>query len=107
MKKVYIRTFGCQMNERDSEFITGLFLEKGYKLLDSPDDADVVLFNTCSVRTHAEERAISNMGELLKAAGRKRQEQGKTGRKAQVFGIVAAWRKRRRTGFSVGFRGLI
>lgn len=65
MKKVYIRNFGCQMNTRDSEFIAGLFLEKGHKLADSPDNADIILFNTCSVREHAEKRAISNMGQLI------------------------------------------
>ena len=54
------------MNVKDSEFIAGLFLEKGYKLTDFPKDADIVLFNTCSVREHAEERAISNMGHLMK-----------------------------------------
>jgi len=53
------------MNERDSEFIAGLFLEKGYKLANSPNEADIVLFNTCSVRSHAEERAISSMGQLM------------------------------------------
>ena len=70
-KKIYIRTFGCQMADRDSEFIAGLFLEKGYKLLDNPENADVVLFNTCSVREHAEERAISNMGHLMHKDGDK------------------------------------
>jgi len=64
-KKIYIRTFGCQMNERDSEFVTGLFLEKGYKIADSPDKANVIIFNTCSVRSHAEERAVSSMGQLM------------------------------------------
>jgi len=49
------------MNERDSEFIEGLFLDKGYKLVDSPDKAEIILINTCSVRARAEERAISNM----------------------------------------------
>lgn len=63
--KVFIRTFGCQMNSSDSEFIAGLFSEKGYGFVDSPDKADVVLFNTCSVREHAEERAISSMGQLM------------------------------------------
>ncbi len=52
------------MNFRDSEEITGMFLEKGYVLSGSPEEADVVIFNTCSVRKHAEERAISNVGEL-------------------------------------------
>lgn len=63
-KKVYIRSFGCQMNERDSEWVTGALLDKGYKLVDSAKEADVVIFNTCSVRQHAEHRAISNMGKL-------------------------------------------
>ena len=73
------------MNERDSEFIAGLFLEKGYTLADSPDDADIVLFNTCSVREHAEHRAISNMGALLKIAHRKPITDK---RKPKIFGIV-------------------
>ena len=64
-KKVYIRTFGCQMNEGDSEFIAGLFLKEGYKFADSPENADIILFNTCSVREHAEERAIQSMGNLM------------------------------------------
>jgi len=75
-KKIYIRTFGCQMNERDSEFIEGLFLDKGYKLVDSPDRADIILINTCSVRARAEERAISNMQLFMSK------------HKGRVYGIV-------------------
>ena len=63
--RVYIRTFGCQMNERDSEFIMGLFLESGYKLSEDPKDSDIILLNTCSVREHAEERAIHAMGQIM------------------------------------------
>jgi len=84
-KKVYIRTFGCQMNSRDSEFIAGLFIDKGYKLVESPEKADVVLFNTCSVREHAEHRAISNMGELLRTENQKTKT---TNQKPKIFGIV-------------------
>ena len=54
------------MNTRDSELIKGLFLKKGHTLVDSPEDADIVLFNTCSVRNHAEERAVSNMVILMR-----------------------------------------
>jgi len=61
---VYIRTFGCQMNFRDSEFVTGLLLEKGFTRADRAEDADIVLFNTCSVRSHAEERAIHNAWDV-------------------------------------------
>lgn len=53
------------MNNRDSEFVAGLFLDKGYELTDLPKNADVVLLNTCSVRKHAEERAISNIAFLM------------------------------------------
>lgn len=54
------------MNDRDSEEIIGMLLDKGFILSDSPEEADVVLFNTCSVRKHAEDRAISNIGALKK-----------------------------------------
>ena len=63
-KKIYISTFGCQMNVRDSEFISGLFIKNGYKLVDLPEEADIILFNTCAVRGHAEDRAVSAMGQL-------------------------------------------
>jgi len=54
------------MNSRDSEALLGLFLQKGYSAVDSPKKADVVLVNTCSVRGHAEDRAVSFLGSLKK-----------------------------------------
>ncbi len=69
--KVFIRTFGCQMNDRDSEIIYGLFMERGWKIAESVEDADCILFNTCSVRHHAEQRAYSNMGMLAKLKRRR------------------------------------
>jgi tRNA-2-methylthio-N6-dimethylallyladenosine synthase len=63
-KNVFIRTFGCQMNVRDSEVVKGLLAADGYKLVDDVKDADVVLFNTCSVRDHAEQRVWSGVGLL-------------------------------------------
>ncbi|MFH1503877.1 MAG: tRNA (N6-isopentenyl adenosine(37)-C2)-methylthiotransferase MiaB [Candidatus Omnitrophota bacterium] len=66
MPKVYIKTFGCQMNFRDSEALMGLFLEKGYVIVNSAEKADVILVNTCSVRGHAEDRALSFLGSLKK-----------------------------------------
>ncbi|OGW85313.1 MAG: tRNA (N6-isopentenyl adenosine(37)-C2)-methylthiotransferase MiaB [Omnitrophica bacterium RIFCSPLOWO2_01_FULL_45_10] len=62
--KVFIRTFGCQMNARDSEFVTGLLMEKGFKLAGSIDEADIILFNSCSVRKHAENRLFTNIAGL-------------------------------------------
>ncbi len=64
--KVHVVTFGCQMNKYDSSLVEGRFLKAGYATTDSPDDADVMLFNTCSVRDHAEERTWSWVGELKK-----------------------------------------
>jgi tRNA-2-methylthio-N6-dimethylallyladenosine synthase len=64
--RVYIRTFGCQMNDRDSEALLGLFLRAGYKQAELEEDADVILVNTCSVRDHAENRALSLLGTYKK-----------------------------------------
>ena len=62
--KIFIRTFGCQMNSRDTEALLGLFVDKGYAIAESAQEADVVLVNTCSVRGHAEDRARSYLGSL-------------------------------------------
>jgi tRNA-2-methylthio-N6-dimethylallyladenosine synthase len=66
-KKVLIRTFGCQMNVRDSEFVAGLLLKSGFALAGSIADADIIIFNSCSVRGHAEERLFNNIWQLKKA----------------------------------------
>lgn len=70
-KKIHIRTFGCQMNERDSELIAGMLAERGYEIVDDPDKADIVLFNTCSVRQHAEDRVT---GGIHKLSARKKKD---------------------------------
>mgnify|MGYP000448043206 CR=1 FL=1 len=75
-KKVYIRTFGCQMNDRDSEALAGLFLDKGYILTDNLEEAEIILVNTCSVREHAENRALSFLGSLKKITNYKLQITG-------------------------------
>ncbi|MEK6714574.1 MAG: tRNA (N6-isopentenyl adenosine(37)-C2)-methylthiotransferase MiaB, partial [Candidatus Omnitrophota bacterium] len=64
--KVFIKTFGCQMNFRDSEAVLGMMVDCGYSVANAPEDADVILINTCSVRQHAEERAISVAGSFKK-----------------------------------------
>ncbi|RKY43484.1 MAG: tRNA (N6-isopentenyl adenosine(37)-C2)-methylthiotransferase MiaB, partial [Candidatus Omnitrophota bacterium] len=65
-------TFGCQMNDRDSEALCGLLLDRGYILVSEPKEAEVILVNTCSVREHAENRAISFLGSLKKNANSKK-----------------------------------
>jgi tRNA-2-methylthio-N6-dimethylallyladenosine synthase len=70
-RTVYIETFGCQMNELDSELVSGQLRALGYRFVPEADAADVVLYNTCSVREHAEQKVWSRLGEL---AVRKREE---------------------------------
>ncbi len=65
-KRLYLVTYGCQMNERDSEEILGMLALHGYASTETAEDADVILLNTCSVREHAEERAFGKMGMLSK-----------------------------------------
>ena len=62
MPRVYIKTYGCQMNERDSEQVSQMFIEKGFTMTRTEADADVVLINTCSVRDQAEQKALGKMG---------------------------------------------
>lgn len=71
MPKVYVRTYGCQMNERDSEQVARMFTEGGYTVTQDEHEADAVLINTCSVRDQAEQKAIGKMGSMM-FAGRDR-----------------------------------
>lgn len=66
MNRVYIKTYGCQMNERDSEAVAAMLRGKGYSIVDNEQEADVVLLNTCSVRDQAEQKAIGKAGHLAK-----------------------------------------
>ncbi|QDU41070.1 tRNA-2-methylthio-N(6)-dimethylallyladenosine synthase [Maioricimonas rarisocia] len=77
--KLYIETVGCQMNMLDSELVVAALRNQGYELCESPKEADTVLFNTCSVREHAEHKIYSSVGRL-KYARRKRPH--------QVIGII-------------------
>ena len=69
--RVYFEVFGCQMNKLDAELMLEGLKRKGYFLVHDPDDAGVILYNTCSVREHAEERAVMRMTSFKK---RKQQE---------------------------------
>jgi tRNA-2-methylthio-N6-dimethylallyladenosine synthase len=78
-KKLYIETVGCQMNVLDSELVVASLRKEGYELTSLPADADCVLFNTCSVREHAEEKIYSALGRLKNA---KRQNPNK------IIGVI-------------------
>lgn len=64
MKRVYIETYGCQMNVADTELMLGVLGREGYTPTEAPEDADVMLVNTCAVRDNAEQRVVGRVGEL-------------------------------------------
>ena len=72
MPSVFIKTYGCQMNERDSEAVAAQLVAKGYSLAKSEAAADVVLLNTCSVRDFAEQKAINKMRNVIGTARKDR-----------------------------------
>ncbi len=62
-KRYHVTTFGCQMNVHDSERMQGMLESLGYEEAEAPDDADLILFNTCSIRESADNRFIARLGE--------------------------------------------
>src|SRR5258707_10798621 len=72
MPSVFIKTYGCQMNERDSEAVAAQLVAKGYSLASSESRADVILLNTCSVRDAAEQKALGKMQNLVAETRRSR-----------------------------------
>ena len=77
--KLFIETVGCQMNMLDSELVVGALRQQGYSLTDDPREADTILFNTCSVREHAEHKIYSALGRL---------KFSKQARPNQVIGVL-------------------
>jgi tRNA-2-methylthio-N6-dimethylallyladenosine synthase len=81
--KVFIQTYGCQMNKLDSNLVINSFLQAGFELTDASTQADIVLVNTCSVRNHAEERVLSFLGSM------KHLKKTRPGVIVAVFGCMA------------------
>jgi len=88
-KKVFLATFGCQMNKLDSELLLGTLLEEGWTSCGSPEEADLVVLNTCSVRRHAEEKVYSRLGLLRKI------KEKRPGMRIAVVGCMAQSEKAR------------
>ena len=63
-RRVYIETWGCQMNLRQSEGIAGILVASGYQIIDSMEQADIVIFNGCMVRQMAEEKVFGRIGAV-------------------------------------------
>ena len=87
VKRVYVETYGCQMNISDGELMEGVLEDHGYEIAADPEDADVILVNTCAIREHAERRVLGRVGQL---SGLKRERPdlviGVTGCMAQRMG---------------------
>ena len=86
-KRAYIETYGCQMNISDTELMHGILGEHGYASAETPEEADVILVNTCAIRDHAEQRVIGRIGQLQQYRGGERNVLvGVTGCMAQRMG---------------------
>ncbi len=77
MKTFYIETFGCQMNAHDSEKVVGTLIEKGYTQVEEPEQAQLVLYNTCSIRDKAEQKVFNRLQQFKREAG-----------KGKIFGVL-------------------
>lgn len=84
-RKLFLETFGCQMNVLDSELVMGQLRAQGYEQVDDRDHADVILYNTCSVREHAEQKVWSRLGEL---------RERKTEKPDLVIGVIGCMAER-------------
>ena len=82
MKRYHVTTFGCQMNEHDSERMKGMLESLGYEQAEARDDADLILFNTCSIRESADSRFIGNLGEAKRL---------KTENPERIVGVGGCW----------------
>jgi tRNA-2-methylthio-N6-dimethylallyladenosine synthase len=81
VKTFYLETFGCQMNVHDSEKVAGTLLLQGYAQVETPEEADLVLYNTCSIRDKAEQKVFSRLQQFKRNAGK--------GKMFAVLGCVA------------------
>ncbi|MGI8594686.1 MAG: tRNA (N6-isopentenyl adenosine(37)-C2)-methylthiotransferase MiaB [Solirubrobacteraceae bacterium] len=82
MPHYHVTTFGCQMNEHDSERMKGMLESLGYVEIDAREDADLILFNTCSIREKADERFVAHLGEAKRV---------KRGRPDVIVGVGGCW----------------
>lgn len=69
--RFYLETFGCQMNVHDSEKVAGVLIRRGYRQVDNPEDADLILYNTCSIREKAAQKVFSRLGQFRHASNGK------------------------------------
>ena len=88
-KTFYIETFGCQMNVHDSEKVAGVLMARGYRPVDTHQEADIILYNTCSIREKAAQKVFSRLGTFRKAGWPM----------ARLLACWVAWRSRKASAF--------
>ncbi|KAK9848481.1 hypothetical protein WJX84_012363 [Apatococcus fuscideae] len=88
-KRVFIETYGCQMNTSDSEVVLSVLQDDGYTSVDSPEEADVILVNTCAIREHAESRVFSRLGIFKQLKARRQADDRDAGVVVGVLGCMA------------------
>ena len=93
MKKLYIETYGCQMNVADSEVVASVMQMAGYETTETQDDADAVFLNTCSVRDNAEQKIYHRL-EALDALRRQRAKSQAPGAKSLIIGVLGCMAER-------------
>jgi tRNA-2-methylthio-N6-dimethylallyladenosine synthase len=93
MKKLYIETYGCQMNVADSEVVSSVMQMAGYESCTAIDDADAVFLNTCSVRDNAEQKIYHRLAEL-NALRKKRDTKGKSTAPSLIIGVLGCMAER-------------
>ena len=93
MKKLYIETYGCQMNVADSEVVASVMQMAGYESCTAIDDADAVFLNTCSVRDNAEQKIYHRLAEL-NALRKKRDTKGKSTAPSLIIGVLGCMAER-------------
>src|SRR5438093_9039225 len=76
-KTFYLETFGCQMNVHDSEKVIGTLISQGYSQVETPEEAGLVLYNTCSIRDKAEQKVFNRLQNFKRQAG-----------KGKIFGVL-------------------
>jgi tRNA-2-methylthio-N6-dimethylallyladenosine synthase len=89
--RVYLETYGCQMNVADSETVTAVLRHAGYMAVGRPEDADVILVNTCAIREHAEDRVIKRLSDLARL---------KRGRPELKIGLLGCMAQHNRAGLT-------
>lgn len=97
MKKLFIETYGCQMNVADSEVVASIMQMAGYEPTDNETDADAIFLNTCSVRDNAENKIYHRLDQLNAMRTKRRRREERRQCAAPILGVLGCMAERSRT----------